>query len=373
MNLIKTLLFFCLFFLSSLSSLIAKDDYHIENQPFALNQAGSLSTQGVLKQKENGFIYLDVSNDFIKLIAPLLEYPGELRLPPTAKRSIGAHISVFYEKEDITPLELNSTFSFEIKDIRSFTNHTRDGLKKLYVIAINSPELESLRCKYGCSSKLNGHDFHISIGKQMPSAPSGWKSIETLSPLNFSGETTEGLSEKGDFSHVKNEQIEEVIKEIGANAIGQLCLKSNGYVYLDADNEFIDKIVPMLPLQSQFEPVSTKPKKTGAHVSVIHEDEMIGHEIWYLAEAGEWFAFDVKELRYVDRKTAAGKTRLWLLAVDSPGLERLRLKYGLKSKLQGHDFHITLGTEILEVKDVKMENSEWEYETSEPFLECIGY
>ena len=87
----------------------------------------------------------------------------------------------------------------------------------------------------------------------------------------------------------------------------------------------------------------------GAHISIIHEDEMIGHEIWELEEAGEWFTFEVKELRYVDRKTAKGKQRLRLLATDSPALERLRTHYGLKPKLQGHDFHITIGSEQTEI------------------------
>lgn len=125
-------------------------------------------------------------------------------------------------------------------------------------------------------------------------------------------------------------------------------LKGNGFVYLDVSNQFIDDIWQQLPLQGEFAPVSTKPKKMGAHISVIHEDEMIGKEIWNLTEAGEWFAFEVKELRYVDRKTANGQKRLWLLAADSPALERLRTHYGLKPKLQGHDFHITIGNEQME-------------------------
>lgn len=111
------------------------------------------------------------------------------------------------------------------------------------------------------------------------------------------------------------------------------------------NNRFVDEIIPLLPLQGKFNPVPTKAKSMGAHISVMHEDEVIGKEIWEIAEAGQWFNFEVKQLRYVDRKTAKGQSRLWLLAVDSPALQRLRQDYLLKSKLQNHDFHITLGTE----------------------------
>lgn len=348
MKYIKSLFIYFLFSLLITTSLSAKEDHRLECQPLAIEEAAALSHEGILKRKENGFTYLDVTNDFIKSVVPLLDLPGELRVPPTAARSVGAHISVFYEKEEVVPEELNTSFPFEIKEIRSFTNHTRDGLKKHWVIAVNSVELEALRVKYGCAPKLNGHDFHITLGKQMPAGVEGWEKIEAISSLVFSDEPTAGLSSEGDFVRVNDLDVQEVFKEIGTEGIGQLCLKNNGFVYLDADNQYIEKILSWLPLQGEFEPVSTKPKKMGAHISVIHEDEMIGHEIWELVEAGEWFTYEIKELRYVDRKTSKGKQRLWLLAVDSPGLERLRLKYGLKPKLQGHDLHITLGNEVVE-------------------------
>jgi hypothetical protein len=96
----------------------------------------------------------------------------------------------------------------------------------------------------------------------------------------------------------------------------------------------------------------------GAHISVIYEDEMIKKEIWNLAQAGEWFSFEAKELRYLDRKTPKGISRLWLLAVDAPALQRLRTHYGLKPKLKEHDFHITLGYEQVEVEMEAMKQIE---------------
>lgn len=347
MNVFKKGFYLITFLLLVFSTLSAKIDYRVEDQPFALKESVLLPSEGILKQKENGFVYLDVSNDLINTVIPLLNYPGLIRPRPTASQSIGAHISVFHETEEISPEELGSSFSFSVKEIRSFTLHTRDGLKKLWVIAVISPELENLREKYGCSPKLKGYDFHITLGKQMPSAPEGWQGIETLSPFNYSNEATEGLLTKGDFVTVENQEILATAAKV--NAIGQLCLKGNGFVYLNVDNGFIDNVLPELPVQGELDSVSTKPKKMGAHISVIYEDEMIEHEIWRLAEAGEWFNFEVKELRYIDRQTAKGLRRLWLLAVDAPALERLRTSYGLKPKLKGHDFHITLGNEQIDL------------------------
>lgn len=339
----------CLF--SLLSLLIfpvwGKVDYRIEDQPSAIEQAMRLPHQGTLKQKENGFVYVDVSNDFIELIVAAIDHAGELRQIPTGARSMGAHISVFHEDESVTPQELDQSFPFEVKEIRSFTLNTRDGLKKQWVIAVDSPELEQLRVSYGCSPKLKGYDFHISLGKLMPTAPEGWQSIEVFSELSFFGEPVEGMYSNGDFIKVEHEEVLATAAKV--NAVGQLCLKGNGFVYLDVDNDFVDRIVEKLPVEGPFTPISTKAKQMGAHISVIYEDEMVQKEIWELKEAGQWFTFEVKELRYFSRTSVKEEKRLWLLAADSPGLQRLRMKYGLKPKLKGHDFHITLGSEKVEI------------------------
>lgn len=339
----KTILCFTLFLVPFTTlTLTAKEDHKVESQPVALEHALQLSAQGTLKQKENGFVYLDVTNAFLTEVVPLLDHEGDIRTAPTAARSVGAHISVFVEDEDVIPAELGQAFTFEIKEVRSFTYNTRDGLKKLWVIAVEAPELEQLRVQYGFSPKLKGHDYHITLGKQMPSAPSGWEAVERFSPYIDSDEPVQPFFADGDFVTVSDAQVLSTAAKV--DAVGRLKLKSNGFVYVDVDDAYIEQIWQMLPLQGEFAPVSTGGKKTGAHISVIYEDEMIGKEIWNLAEAGEQFTFEVKELRYVEK----GKVRLWMLAVDAPALQRLRMHYGLKPKLQGHDFHITLGKESVE-------------------------
>jgi hypothetical protein len=303
----------------------------------------------VLTQKKNGFVFLDVSNDFIKMVAPLLEIPGKLSTPATAAKSVGAHISVFEEDDGIVVQELGMPFTFYVKEVRSVVMHTRDGMKKLWMIAVDAPELEKLRESYGLSPKLKGHDFHITLGKQLPQAPSGWESDEELSAYHYSDEPTKDLSTTGDFVVVDAPELIATAAKI--NAVAKLKMKKSGYAYLDVSNVYIDAIAAQLPVEGSFEPLATKAKSLGAHISVLDEDEVVSRQIWELAEVGKWFTFEVKELRYIDTSTKAGASRLWILAVDAPALQRMRMDYGLKPKLHSHDFHITIGSEGAALKE----------------------
>jgi len=347
----KTLniLLFPLILFTLTCSLIAKEDYAVEIQSLAVELAYDLPAEGTLRVKDNGFVYLDVSNEFIDSISPLLEMQGEFRPRPTSKKSMGAHISVMYEKEGVTPMEIGQTFSFQVKELHSFTVHTRDGSKHYWAVAVDSPELENLRENYGLKPKLQGHDFHITLGKRMPVAPDGWEEVETVSELNFEGEPTSGLSTTGDFVVVENPDLLKVAKKV--DQVAQLTLKKNGYGYLNVDNQILDLVSPYFSGHDTFKPNSQKGE--GAHISVFYESDLVEKQVWVLEEAGQWFTFEIKELRYFDRKTPKGMDRIWMLAVEAPGLERLRMQYGLKPKLQGHDFHITLGKEKIEIEEIQ--------------------
>jgi len=45
------------------------------------------------------------------------------------------------------------------------TNNNK--LRKLWLLAVQAPELERLRESYGLANKLKSHDFHITIGTQV--------------------------------------------------------------------------------------------------------------------------------------------------------------------------------------------------------------
>lgn len=153
----------------------AVDDFHIENQPEVLGKIIQFQQKGILKQKDNGYLYVEVSKDFIAEALPLIKAQGKI-VPPrhyTSKKGIGAHISVMYENEQILNeiweiKELGHEFTFTVMELRTVKLNKDNKVKKLWLIAVSSPELEKLRESYGLPSKLKNHDFHITIGTQVP-------------------------------------------------------------------------------------------------------------------------------------------------------------------------------------------------------------
>lgn len=125
-----------------------------------------LAMHGQLQMKPDGFVYLKVDNNYIHTLYPLLELSQEgYRKPPYFRShdALGAHISVFNSNEHIQPKEIGQTFPFEVKDI--IIVHTNKNTSYA-VLRVYSPELEKLRNKYGLDSKLQGHEFHITLAKK---------------------------------------------------------------------------------------------------------------------------------------------------------------------------------------------------------------
>ena len=153
-------------------------DYKVDRlQGHALEVAKSISATGVLKKKSNGYYYLDISNEYITKIFPILILDGHLRPTDSFGSEEGAHITVVTDGEKCEGLEaeVGKEFTFEVLEFRTVTAlksyaigpgsyHTGDR----WMIAVQSPELEELRMKYGLQPLVNRHDFHISIGFEVP-------------------------------------------------------------------------------------------------------------------------------------------------------------------------------------------------------------
>jgi hypothetical protein len=157
-----------------ISSALLASDYRIEDQPQVIEKVIQYEQTGILKQKPNGFLYLEVSSDYIADALQLIEVPGKL-IPArhyTSKKGIGAHISVMYEDEqtlnEIWEIkELGQQYTFQILELRTVRIRKDNQVKKLWLIAVSSPELEALRMSYGLSPLLKSHDFHITVGTQV--------------------------------------------------------------------------------------------------------------------------------------------------------------------------------------------------------------
>jgi len=126
-----------------------------------------LPQEGTLARNSDGFVYLKVDNAYISELFPMLHLQSKgYREPPYSrtKDSPGAHISVIYVDEHITPAEIGQTFHFDVENIVI----VNQGKKSSYaILQVKSAELEKLREKYGLSPKLKGHEFHISIAKKV--------------------------------------------------------------------------------------------------------------------------------------------------------------------------------------------------------------
>lgn len=165
-----------LFFALSLTPLTSyAGDWVLEDQAYVVDEARGICAAGILKQKDNGYLYVQVDNRFVTEILPLIQVEGKI-VPPvhvTSKKGIGAHISVMYENERInneiwTINEIGNEFSFQVLELRTVKIIKEGKAKKLWLLAVSCPELSVLRESYGLKPLLKGHDFHITLGYQIP-------------------------------------------------------------------------------------------------------------------------------------------------------------------------------------------------------------
>jgi len=130
----------------------------------------SVSLKGKLKQTNDGFVYLDISNNVINGIFSLID-EDDIEKPPYdlgKYNGLGAHISVMNQDEFKEPTEIKEIgrdFSFKLDKMHSTRPEGWDDMERVWFLSVQSPELEKLRKKYKLpkSYKGKGHDFHITI------------------------------------------------------------------------------------------------------------------------------------------------------------------------------------------------------------------
>ncbi len=139
------------------------EDYPDEN---LLTKAQlAFSCKGELKQTQEGFFYLDISEEFIDKIFPHILAEGAHKpfFP------MGAHIPVIScEESEIYPLpkdipELGQTFTFTLKKIMVIHPNSHH-LEKVWALSVHSDEIMHFREKYHLTSKLCSQDFMIILG-----------------------------------------------------------------------------------------------------------------------------------------------------------------------------------------------------------------
>lgn len=118
---------------------------------------------------------------------------------------------------------------------------------------------------------------------------------------------------------------------------GILQENKDGFVYLKVDDDYIHKLFPLLHRPNYEEPPYFRSKNSpGAHVSVFYTKETA--KIGEIQEIGKKFEFEINHFKSVP----PGSNDYLVLTIIAPELEALRKKYGFRSFINGHEFHITI-------------------------------
>lgn len=134
--------------------------------PNLIKESEKLIPLGKLAVSLNNLTYLDINDEYIHRLFPFIEEDDVTKPNYFGKNSVGAHITVIYPEENQSafPEELGVEHRFQIKG--AYTGIL--GLKKYFVLTVNSPSLLQLRRRHGLSDKVcfKNHliDFHITIG-----------------------------------------------------------------------------------------------------------------------------------------------------------------------------------------------------------------
>lgn len=139
--------------------------------PHLIDAALTLPQSGSLSMSPDGLIYLDIHDDYIHTLFPLLNqsYPTSIKPDYFGEKSAGAHISVIYPEENtlVKQQKLGKTHRFKILDAFSADL----GIKRYYVLTVAANSLIELRSQQnlGRQLKFKGHwiDLHITIGTSM--------------------------------------------------------------------------------------------------------------------------------------------------------------------------------------------------------------
>ena len=153
--------------------------------------------KGQLEQTKDGFVYVDVPDEIVHGFSAAIDNPDTKKPPYWTKsfNKVGAHISVI-SKDDAKDLDINeigTEIEYTLDNMRHLNPAGWDEMSRVYFISVKSPQLESIRKKYGLPAKDHGHEFHITVAVEPKS-----ESIHRLSSLYE--ESPEGIG----FRNAKN-------------------------------------------------------------------------------------------------------------------------------------------------------------------------
>jgi len=136
------------------------------NIPELKHAAALLPATGKLAISHNHLVYLDIDDNYIYQLFPLLKTPHIEKPNYFSTYGVGAHISVIYPEENkiLQQKYLGQEYHFTLQEMVI----AEINLKKYYILLVQSPALLHIRRKHELPDKLNFKNyeigFHITIG-----------------------------------------------------------------------------------------------------------------------------------------------------------------------------------------------------------------
>jgi len=125
---------------------------------------------------------------------------------------------------------------------------------------------------------------------------------------------------------------------------GKLKQADNGFVFLDINDDLMKGLFALIDKDGIQKPpyFQKQYNEVGTHVSIMYEDETKDLDI---KEIGKEFNFELGEFKTTNPKGWDEMKGVYFVQIHSKELEKLRKKYKLPKKLNGHEFHITIAIE----------------------------
>jgi hypothetical protein len=136
------------------------------NHAKLIQSAQLLSAKGKLAIYDNKLVYVQVSDEYVHQLFPLLEEENIIKPDYFTEKPIGAHITIIYPEEykKTDAKDLGLEHPFLVKDLVA----AKINKKTYYAILLESASLLQIRKKYGLPELLSfkGYriGFHITIG-----------------------------------------------------------------------------------------------------------------------------------------------------------------------------------------------------------------
>ena len=144
------------------------------------------------------------------------------------------------------------------------------------------------------------------------------------------------------------------------NTKGQLQQASNGLIYLKIDEDFIDKLHPLIQ-----EPGVIKPSDSlGAHIPIISPEEWSGLELEHFNPSETTHCFSILECQKLSCGDLPDVDSVWVLTMHSPSLELLRENYRLPTKLHSQEFRVVFAIKPTSNDTIKKKHELYYFRTN---------